>query len=247
MLSSPPLPPPTPRRPQGPKPFYELSDHSRWVAAFRDSLYGQFAVRWNGVHKSKKTAYQAGVYKARLAGQLGVAPERLGDESARLLPALLRPHDAMRAPPPPSTEPPPPPPPAEPLAAHAFPLPGRDAETPLTPSLAALCRVGTACPSWRARLLGSDVLRQPVRAARVAIVTLHAAVADGDEALPSYVRAARRATALYASAHGYTFIAHNDSLAADRHPAWSKVAAVQRFVRSLAGGRPRTAHSRARP
>jgi hypothetical protein len=106
-------------------------------------------------------------------------------------------------------------------------IPAPMASSPLElPAPRALCSTGDLCPAFRTKLLQHGVLRQPKAPNFVQIVTLHVVTA-ANETEPEYVTFARTMNRQFAEARGYGFTALTATLAADRHPSWSKVAAVR--------------------
>lgn len=97
------------------------------------------------MHKSKKIAYQSGVYKARLKAKFEA--DKIGSAAlaaaamANVVPALLRPTTTRHRPP--STVRPVP---VERIVSVAYALPDLDPQSPSNPSLASLCDSGSACP-----------------------------------------------------------------------------------------------------
>lgn len=98
-------------------------------------------------------------------------------------------------------------------------------DLPKLPSPHDLCTSNDLCPAFRRLLFNRGVLRQPKSPTLVHVLTLHESQGT---VVPEYVSFAREVNRAFAAKRGYRFTAFNASLARDRHPAWSKVIAIQR-------------------
>jgi hypothetical protein len=119
----------------GPAAFSAVSEHAALFALYREHWYKRYRIHWNYVHRAKARAYESAQTKARLGAKFNASGDlrvSVFDESAKLLPALLRPHAVPKTP--------------LRIAEKPFALPGVDAETPLNPSRQSLC-FGTYCPT----------------------------------------------------------------------------------------------------